>query len=43
MHLAGGDLEIAVDDDLEVTMTGPAVEVYRGELSADLARALEEL
>ncbi len=43
VHLAGGDLEIAVDDDLEVTMTGPAVEVYRGELSADLARALEEL
>jgi hypothetical protein len=41
--VAGGDLEIAVDDDLEVTMTGPAVEVYRGELSADLARALEEL
>ena len=24
VHLAGGDLEIAVDDDLEVTMTGPA-------------------
>ena len=43
VHLAGGDLEIAVDDDLEVTMTGPAVEVYRGELSDDLARALEEL
>ena len=43
VHLAGGDLEIAVDDDLEVTMTGPAVEVYRGELSDDLVRALEEL
>ncbi len=43
VHLAGGDLEIAVDDDLEVTMTGPAEEVYRGELSADLARALEGL
>jgi diaminopimelate epimerase len=43
VHLAGGDLEIAVDDDLEVTMTGPAVEVYRGELSDDLLRALEEL
>jgi diaminopimelate epimerase len=43
VHLAGGDLEIAVDDDLEVTMTGPALEVYRGELSADLARALEGL
>jgi diaminopimelate epimerase len=43
VHLAGGDLEIAVDDDLEVTMTGPAGEVYRGELSADLARTLEGL
>ncbi len=43
VHLAGGDLEIAVDDDLEVTMTGPAQEIYRGELSPDLARALEEL
>jgi diaminopimelate epimerase len=43
VHLAGGDLEVAVDDDLEVTMTGPAEEVYRGELSGDLARALEEL
>ena len=32
VHLAGGDLEIAVDDDLEVTMTGPAEEIYRGEL-----------
>ncbi|MGD9573398.1 MAG: diaminopimelate epimerase, partial [Thermoleophilia bacterium] len=30
VHLAGGDLEIAVADDLEVTMTGPAERVYRG-------------
>jgi diaminopimelate epimerase len=43
VHLAGGDLEIAVADDLEVTMTGPAKRVYRGELSGDLVRALEEL
>ena len=43
VHLAGGDLEIAVADDLEVTMTGPAERVYRGELSGDLVRALEEL
>ena len=43
VHLKGGDLEIAVDDDLEVTMTGPAQELYRGELSPDLVRALEEL
>ena len=40
VHLTGGDLEVAVDDDLEVTMTGPAQELYRGELSPDLvARA----
>ena len=43
MHLAGGDLEVAVDGDLEVTMTGPAVEVYRGEVSGELSRALEGL
>lgn len=43
VHLLGGDLVIAVDDDLEVTMTGAAEEIYRGELSPDLARALEEL
>ncbi|MFP5451583.1 MAG: diaminopimelate epimerase [Thermoleophilia bacterium] len=43
VHLAGGDLGIAVDDDLEVTMTGPAEEIYRGELSAALMRVLEEL
>lgn len=43
VHLAGGDLEIAVADDLEVTMTGPAEEVYRGELSPALVHALEEL
>ena len=43
VHLAGGDLEIAVDDDLEVTMTGPAEEIYRGELSHELARALERI
>ena len=43
VHLLGGDLVIAVDDDLEVTMTGAAEEIYRGELCPDLARALEEL
>ena len=43
VHLLGGDLVIAVDDDLEVTMTGAAEEIYRGELSPDLAHALEEL
>jgi diaminopimelate epimerase len=43
VHLAGGDLVIAVDDDLEVTMTGPAEAIYEGELSPALVRALEEL
>ena len=43
VHLSGGDLVIAVDDDLEVTMTGPAEEIYRGELSPELVRALEAL
>ena len=43
VHLKGGDLVVAVDGDLEVTMTGPAEELYRGELSPGLVRALEEL
>ncbi|MCU0308348.1 MAG: diaminopimelate epimerase [Thermoleophilia bacterium] len=41
VHLAGGDLVIAVDDDLEVTMTGPAHPLYEGRLSADLAARVE--
>jgi diaminopimelate epimerase len=43
VHLAGGDLEIAVDDDLEVTMTGPAELIYEGRLSPDLTARLEAL
>jgi diaminopimelate epimerase len=43
VHLAGGDLVIDVEDDLEVTMTGPAEPVFAGELAPDLARALEAL
>lgn len=35
VHLPGGDLEIRVDDQLGVTMTGPAVQVYAGELDLD--------
>lgn len=42
VHLAGGDLEIAVDDDLEVTMTGPAEHVYDGQLSDELASGTGE-
>jgi diaminopimelate epimerase len=40
VHLAGGDLEVAVSDDLEVTMTGPAEKLYDGTLSDDLVRRL---
>ena len=43
VHLAGGDLEIAVDDDLEVTMTGPAELIYEGRLSPALRARLEAL
>jgi diaminopimelate epimerase len=43
VHLPGGDLVIAVDDDLEVTMTGPADPLYEGSLSPSLARALEAM
>lgn len=40
VHLAGGDLVIDVDDDLEVTMTGPAEQIYSGRVSPALERAL---
>lgn len=43
VHLAGGDLEIDVADDLGVTMTGPAELIYAGELSPDLIARLETM
>jgi diaminopimelate epimerase len=43
VHLAGGDLEIAVDHELEVTMTGPAELIYEGRLSPALQARLEAL
>jgi diaminopimelate epimerase len=43
VHLAGGDLVIDVDDDLEVTMTGPAEAIYEGELAESLVTALRAL
>ena len=43
VHLLGGDLRIAVDDDLEITMTGPAEPIYSGRLSRQLTSALEAL
>jgi diaminopimelate epimerase len=43
VRLLGGDLLIDVDDDLEVTMTGPAEQIYAGELSPAMIAALEAL
>lgn len=40
VHLAGGDLVIALDSDSCATMTGPAQEICRGEVAAEL---LEEV
>ena len=42
VHLDGGDLEVEVGEDLHVSLTGPAVPVYRGELAYELMTALEE-
>jgi diaminopimelate epimerase len=38
--LDGGELTVAVTDDLDVTLTGSAEPVYEGELSAELLEAL---
>lgn len=43
VHLAGGDLTIAVDDNLEVTMTGPAEMIYEGALAPALVARLERM
>lgn len=43
VHLAGGDLVIDVDDNLEVTMTGPAEAIYEGELAPSLVDVLRAL
>jgi diaminopimelate epimerase len=40
--LDGGELEVAVSDDLEVTLTGWAVPVYRGEFADEFVRSLKE-
>jgi diaminopimelate epimerase len=39
--LDGGELTVEVTDALDVTLTGTAEPVYRGELSDDIVRALE--
>ena len=43
VHLKGGDLEIDVDDDLEVTRTGPAAPLYAGDLSDALIARMEQM
>ena len=41
VRLDGGDLIVEITDELDVTLTGTADPVYRGELSEALVRALE--
>jgi diaminopimelate epimerase len=43
VHLDGGELTVDVDADLDVRLTGWAVPVYRGQLSAELVRELETI
>ena len=43
VHTDGGDLIVAVDEHLAVTLTGPVQCVHRGEFSAEFAAALEAL
>jgi diaminopimelate epimerase len=40
VRLDGGELAVEVSEELEVTLTGTASPVYRGELSDELVRAL---
>ncbi len=40
VRLDGGELEVEVDEDLHVNLTGWAVPVYRGEVSADFLKEL---
>ena len=42
VHLAGGDLEVEVGEDLSVSLTGWALPVYRGALSDELVKELHE-
>jgi len=43
VHLPGGDLEIEVDDDLDVVMTGPAEEIFSGAMSGAFIKRMKEL
>jgi diaminopimelate epimerase len=42
VHLDGGDLEVEVGEDMHVNLTGWAVPVYRGELSEEFVKELNE-
>jgi len=42
VELDGGELEVSVSDELDVTLTGWAEPVFAGELSDELTRSLEE-
>jgi len=42
VRLDGGDLEVEVGEDLDLALTGWAVCVYRGELSPELIKELDE-
>ena len=43
VRLDGGDLQVDVDESLRIDLTGWAVPVYRGELSAELVEELRAL
>ena len=43
VRLDGGELEVAVGEDLHIDLTGWAVPVYRGELSDEIVEALKAL
>ena len=42
VHLDGGDLEVEVGEDMHVNLTGWARPVYRGELTDDFVKELNE-
>ncbi len=43
VHTDGGELVVAVDEDLHVRLTGPVQRVHTGEFSPAFTAALEEL
>lgn len=43
VHMEGGDLDIAVEPDMKVIMTGPAEEICAGAFSADFMKELRAL